>query len=68
LKNLEDSQTILDPHFLFWSRKSQGQDIAMIESFFDVPLKSVYQKIKKQWRKSNKDIATADPDDDIPPA
>jgi hypothetical protein len=67
LKNLDDSQTILDPHFQRWSRKSQGQDIAMIESFFDVPLKSVYQKIKKQWRKCNKDIAIADPDDDLPP-
>jgi hypothetical protein len=65
LKNLEDSQTILDPHFLFWSRKSQGEDIAMIESFFDAPLKSVYQKIKKRWRKSNKDQA-ADPDEEVP--
>jgi hypothetical protein len=65
LKNLEDSQTILDPYFLRWSRKSQGEDIAMIESFFDAPLKSVYQKIKKQWRKSNKDQA-ADPGEDLP--
>jgi hypothetical protein len=64
LKEDGDNHTILDPHFLAWSRKSQGHDIAMIESFFDEPLKSVYQRIKKRWQMSNKNSATADPDDD----
>jgi hypothetical protein len=64
LRDLEDRETILDPIFLAWSRKSQGHDIAMLETFFDEPLKSVYQKIKKRWRTSNKSGANADQDDD----
>jgi len=66
LKNLEESQTTLDPYLHRWSRKTQGQDIALIEGFFDVPLKSVYQKIKKHWRINNKDASAAEPDEDVP--
>jgi hypothetical protein len=66
LKEIDDCETLLDRHLHSWSRKNQGHDIALIESFFDMPLKLVYQKIKRRWRMSNGD-QVADQDEDRPP-
>jgi hypothetical protein len=49
LRNLDDPQTILDRQFCRWSQKMHRHDLVMIDDFFDVPLKTVYRKIKKRW-------------------
>jgi phage FluMu protein Com len=49
LRNLDDRRTILDRQFCLWSQKMHRHDLVMIDNFFEVPLKSVYRKIKKRW-------------------
>ncbi|MCC6421003.1 MAG: hypothetical protein IT429_22430 [Gemmataceae bacterium] len=49
LRNLDSRATTLDPQFCRWSQKTQDYDLALIEDFFEVPVKQVYRKIKKRW-------------------
>jgi hypothetical protein len=50
LRNPEHKKTVVDYHFMRWSQQVHGADVALSEDFTDVPIRTVYKKIKKRWQ------------------
>ncbi len=50
LRSPEQKKTVLDHHFMRWSRQVHDTDLALSEDFMGVPIKTVYKKIKKRWQ------------------
>ncbi len=50
LRNPEHKGTRLDYHFMRWSQKTHNTDVALVDSLFPMPIKTVYKKIKKRWQ------------------
>jgi hypothetical protein len=50
LRDPADRKTVVDYHFMRWSQQVHDTDLALSEDFMDVPIKTVYRKIKKRWQ------------------
>jgi hypothetical protein len=67
LRNLNDRKTILDRAFCRWSQKMHNYDLVLVEDFFDIPLKTVYRKIKRRWQTWQETHPGSAADADAPP-
>jgi hypothetical protein len=50
LRNPEHKKTVVDYHLMRWSQQVHGADLALVEDFMAVPIRTVYKKIKKRWQ------------------
>jgi Concanavalin A-like lectin/glucanases superfamily len=51
LHNPEDAKTVVDCHFMRWSHQVHHTDLALIEDFTDLSIRTLGKKIKKRWQK-----------------
>ena len=51
LRNPNAHGTTLDRQFFRWSQNIHHHDLVLIDDFFDIPLKTVFKKIKNRWQR-----------------